>query len=63
MARTNAEAAAKAAGQTDEQAKAIGDQAEAAAKTALGLVTRFQAETPIIETADPIGLAVFRCVQ
>lgn len=36
-ARTNAEAAAKAAGQTDEQAKVIGDQAEAAAKSALGV--------------------------
>ena len=36
-ARTQAEAAAKAAGQTDEQVKAIGDQAEAAVKQALGL--------------------------
>lgn len=37
LARSNAEAAAKAAGQTDEQVKVVGDQAEASVKEALGL--------------------------
>lgn len=36
-ARANAEAAAKAAGQSEDMIKTIGDQAEAAAKQALGV--------------------------